>query len=152
MPFCIHCHRHVEHPCVDSNDPGPDDDWFVVVTGADVLRRPRYLRSLSQGALYIMEKEGLTARRMGVWMDERIHGYAGNIIWPDGTRFDRPAGLVIDAFNGDTSFRWIGDFLRFNHERPLRPAQNRVVDRLRVLDLAIQIARPDISSAEKEPL
>jgi hypothetical protein len=47
------------------------------------------------------------------------------------------------AFNDDDSFRWRSDFLRFAETEPKQPPQARVLNRLRLIDLAFRIAKPE---------
>lgn len=50
---------------------------------------------------------------------------------------------IDEAFNDDGSFRWLSDFLRFAEMEPRQRPQARVLDRLRLIDLALRIAKPE---------
>jgi hypothetical protein len=85
----------------------------------------------------------LSRREIPNWMADVIFGYDGAILNPDGTKFIISDTAIDDAFNNDESFRWLSAFLKFAELLPPKQKpQCRIYDRLRLIELALQIAYP----------
>ena len=84
-------------------------------------------------------------RKIPDWMATTIYLYDGLIVWPDGLPFLIPDTAIDDAFNDDGSFRWLSDFLKFAVRSPRQKPQRRILPRLRLIDLAFRIDKPDIA-------
>ena len=88
---------------------------------------------------------GLSRREIPNWMADVIFGFDGRILWPDLRDFPITDTLIDDAFNDDGSFRWFSDFIQFKDRFPKQRPQHRILHRLRVIDLAFRIDKPDIA-------
>lgn len=77
------------------------------------------------------------------WIADVIFRYEGQITWGNGDRFVIADTAIDHAFNEDGSFRWISDFLNFAETPPRQRPQDRVLARLRLIDLAFRIAYPE---------
>ncbi len=85
----------------------------------------------------------LPRRDIPNWIADHVFGFDGLIVWPTGLPFVLSDAAIDDAFNDDGSFRWLSDFLRFVQSPPRQRPQERILDRLRLLDLAFRIAKPE---------
>lgn len=85
---------------------------------------------------------GVSRRELLDLLADFIYGFEGTILWPNGGVFDVTDTLIDDAF-ADADGRWISDFLGFAEEAPRQRAQQRVVPRLRLLDLYFRIKHPE---------
>ncbi|WP_413207889.1 hypothetical protein [Rhodospirillum sp. A1_3_36] len=113
----------------------------ICVASDSVLGNRDRLRRVATGTVGL----GLSRREIPNWMADSIFGYEGVIQWPGGRPFPVPDTLIDDAFNNDGSFRWLSDFMRFAEVPPRQKPQARVLQRLRLLDLAFWIDKPDIA-------
>lgn len=138
MPLCVKCNRVVCRPCIPGTTGAGDKPKIIVARDLELLR-PSYFRRLAVATANLE----LPRRRIPDWMADVIYGYEGRILWPDGTAVVIPDNLIDDAFNNDGSFRWLSDFIRFAERMPRQAPQQRVVTRLRLLDLAFRIDLPD---------
>lgn len=95
----------------------------------------------------------LPRREVPNWMADIIFGYEGNILRLDGTQFIISDTAIDDAFNNDDSFRWFSGFVQFaDLQPPKQKPQCRIYNRLRLIELAFQIAYPDRMSRQPEML
>ena len=69
-----------------------------------------------------------------------IYGFEGLIVLPGGAPFEISDTAIDDAFNNDGSFRWLSDFVSFAVREPKQRPQKRVLQRLRLIDLAVRIS------------
>ncbi|HST36731.1 MAG TPA: hypothetical protein VLK25_08905 [Allosphingosinicella sp.] len=72
-------------------------------------------------------------------MADRIYGFEGEILDEDGRVFELDDEAIDHAFNNDGSFRWLSDFFRVTKEPPRQRAQRRVLQRLKLIYLALCI-------------
>jgi hypothetical protein len=86
-----------------------------------------------------MQKLNLSRRQIPDWMADRIYGFEGEILDEDGRPFELDDEAIDLAFNNDGSFRWLSDFFRVTKEPPRQRAQRRVVQRLKLIYLALCI-------------
>lgn len=138
MPYCIQCRQTVCQPC-RSLYSVPLERRRVVVASDAQLSRKSHVQRLAM-ATRALE---LPRREIPNWIADQVFGFEGMIVWPDGRVFDLSDTAIDKAFNDDGSFRWLSDFLRFAEEPPKQRPQSRVLDRLRLIDLAFRIAKPD---------
>ncbi|WP_069095564.1 hypothetical protein [Methyloligella halotolerans] len=85
---------------------------------------------------------GLSRREIPNWMADVIYGYRGLITWPGGKAFIVGDDDIDAVFNDDGSFRWLSDFVNFAERAPRQKPQERVIERLRLIDLAFRISDP----------
>lgn len=80
-------------------------------------------------------------RKLADWVAEVVAKYEGKIFWASGIEFKFDEMAIYDAFDmdKDPSQRWVGDFYKFAVRPPKQAAQDRVIDRLRFIDLAFRI-------------
>ncbi|MEM7777758.1 MAG: hypothetical protein AAF732_19380 [Pseudomonadota bacterium] len=111
----------------------------VIVAGdADLCRKSHFQRlAIATRALEY------TRREIPNVMADVIFGFDGKILRPDGRSFAIADDAIDLAFNDDGSFRWLSDFLRFAVEPPKQRPQERLIERLRLIDLAFRIACPE---------
>jgi len=138
MPYCIACRQTVCQPC-RSLQAVPIKDRRVVVASYAQLGRKSHVQRLAM-ATRALE---LPRRAIPDWIADQVYGFEGEILWPDGAPFVVTDTAIDEAFNDDGSFRWLSDFLRFADTEPRQRPQARVLDRLRLIDLAFRIAKPD---------
>ena len=144
MPYCAQCNFDVDRPCVPANDneAGPPP---IRVAGDWELARLVYFWRLAIATANLKAELCLSRRRFADWLAETIFFYEGPILLPDGRPFPIPDSLVDDVFGNDASFRWLSDFIRFAEKPPRQAPQRRVIERLRVISLAFQIAHPEVA-------
>ena len=137
MPYCLKCFRVVCRPC-ERLKPTPKNK-FVVVATDEQLRRPSHFQRLA-----IATKDlGLSRRKIPDWIADEIYSFEGKIMRYDGRLFLVDDHDIDLAFNDDGSFRWLSDFIMFANKPPQQSPQERVLTRLRLIDLAFRIAHPD---------
>ena len=142
MPLCVKCNRLVCRPCIRGTSHC-DGYRKIVVASDDALLNPVCFRRMAMATAALKEELSLTRRDIPDWIADAIYGYDGPVIWAHGGVFIVPDTAIDDAFNNDGSFRWLSSFVRFAEEPPRQAPQYRIVNRLRLIELAFQIARPD---------
>jgi len=135
MVICQYCRKDVCKPCLAV----PGKHRKVVVAGDDELARHSHFQRLAMATSAL----GRSRREVPNWMADTIFGFEGQMLWPDGTAFIVADDAIDLAFNDDGSFRWLSDFLRFAAAPPKQRPQERLITRLRLIDLAFRIAYPD---------
>jgi len=138
MPYCIACRQNVCQPC-QSLYSVPLESRRVVVASDGQLSRKSHVQRLAM----VTRALELPRRAIPDWIADQIFGFEGAIVWPDGRMFELTDTAIDEAFNDDGSFRWLSDFLQFAETEPKQRPQARVLGRLRLIDLAFRIARPD---------
>lgn len=112
------------------------DRVVVVASTNELCRRSHYMRLvIATRALPVSRRELINV------VADALYGYKGKIVWPSGQAFSIP--YVDDAFGSDGSFRWVSDFLRFAEEAPRQMPQQRIIARLRLIDLYFRIKYPE---------
>lgn len=137
MPYCSRCRRDVCKPCAIK--PGLCDQRYVTLARDDELLRRSHVRRLAI-ATRALE---LPRREIPNWMADVIYGYGGDIFWSGGKLFKLDNVDIDTVFNDDGSFRWISDFVRFAERWPAQTPQQRLLPRLRLIDLAFRISNPE---------
>lgn len=143
MPLCVKCKREVCNPCLRGSSLG--ERQRIVVASDDELTRLSCFRRMAMATASLVRSEGISRRRFPDWLADTIYGYEGEIVWAHGGAFTISDTAIDDAFNNDGSFRWLWGFVRFADETPRQAPQQRVLARLRLIELAFQIAKPDIA-------
>jgi hypothetical protein len=136
-PICNLCGHDVCKPCA-FKPANENSRTIIVASEAELCRRSHFQRlSMATRAL------GISRREIPNWMADVIFGFRGRIMWPDGKVFEVGDEDIDAAFNDDGSFRWLSDFLHFASVNPKQKPQERVIVRLRLIDLAFRIAYPE---------
>ena len=112
----------------------------IILTPDCVLRTRNAYGRMAGKAAEIIRLEGLSRRRFADWLVETVFGFEGRILWPDGTAFAGKDSLVDEVIGGDDSGRWVSALLALADAPPRQRPQKRIVERLRMIDLAFQIA------------
>lgn len=141
MPLCVKCNREVCSPCIRGTSHSGGRK-IVVATDSELSRKSYYWR-LAIATAALQKQLALSRREIPNWLADTIYGYHGKIEWPNGQEFNISDTAIDDAFNNDGSFRWLSDFVRMAETPPKQAPQYRVVVRLRLIDLAFKIVRPD---------
>ncbi|WP_193169957.1 hypothetical protein [Nisaea nitritireducens] len=124
--------------------PFGESQWRTIVVASDTeLRRRSYFRRMAMATRALIEELELSRRTFPDWVADVIYPYEGPILHPGGEPFTVIDTSVDDAFADDGSFRWLSGFVAFAETAPRQAPQWRVLDRLRLIDLAFKIARPD---------
>lgn len=142
MPLCVKCNRFVCRPCVRGTS-SQDNRPKVYVATDDELSCLSYFRRLAIACAALKAELSLARRDIPDWISDVIFAYEGRILWPHDGPFIVRDTAIDDAFNNDGSFRWLSDFLEFADRTPCQRPQYRVLTRLRLIDIAFRIARPD---------
>lgn len=142
MLLCVKCNRFVCRPCVRGASE-QDNRPKVYVATDDELSCLSYFRRLAIASAALKNELELSRREIPDWMAGAIFHYEGRILWTHDGPFLVRDTAIDDAFNNDGSFRWLTDFLGFAERMPRQRPQYRVLTRLRLIDLAFRIARPD---------
>ncbi len=135
MVYCIHCGRNVCRPCRSSCEADAGDAFAYIVLEDRELIDPVFATRL---AIRIAGRR-LPRRSVPDWLAHVIYLCETPILWPSGAPFEINDTLVDDAFK-DGSCRWLSEFTNLTRPKKRRP-QQRVVQRLRLLDLADRIDR-----------
>jgi hypothetical protein len=144
MPVCVKCNRDVCVPCVQKKTAAHPHRSIYVASDGELCRKS-YVRRLAVATVALLKELELSRRNFPNWMTDAIFGFDGEILWPHGAPFEVSDTAIDDAFNDDGSFRWISDFLRIADQPMKQAPQQRVLSRLRLIDLAFRIARPDVA-------
>ena len=129
--------RECFQPQAASSKLAPEKAIFVATNWE--LSRTWYFRRMAIATRAL----DLPRREIPNWMADVIFGHQGPILWQDGRVFKISDTAIDDAFGNDDSFRWLSSFVQFSFDNPPRQKpQNRIYKRLRLLDLAFQIAYP----------
>ena len=139
MPVCLKCDREVCHPCFPDLDGIGDD--FIKVAWDEELLNPVYVRRLAIATANL----GISRREIPNWIADVVFNCERAIIWPYVAEFRVTDTMIDDAFGNDGSFRWLSDFVKYQYKPLAQRPQRRVLDRLRLIDLAFKIARPDVA-------
>lgn len=142
MLLCVKCKRIVCSPCIRDKCV-PDHRPAVYVASDGELSSLSYFRRLAVASAALKDGLRLSRRDFPDWIADAIFGYEGQILWRHGGPFLVRDTAIDDAFNNDGSFRWLSGFLDFADVPPRQRPQYRVLARLRLIDLAFRIARPD---------
>lgn len=144
MPLCVKCNKEVCNPCV--RPPFGESNYRTIVVASDAeLRRRAYFRRMAMATRALMEELELSRRTFPDWLADVIYLYEGPVVLRGGNAFRVTDSAIDDAFGDDGSFRWLSDFVRFADTPPRQAPQWRVIERLRLIDLAFKIARPDVA-------
>lgn len=137
MLRCIRCNRSMAVPCMvaanDNHAPGT-----LVVACDHALSQKSFVRRLALA----LKASKLSRRKTLDWMADVIFlQHDTLIIWPDGRIFDVSDTDIDDLFGVDG--RWLSEFIKLADTDLKQRPQKRVLARLRLLDLAFKIARPE---------
>lgn len=135
MSNCTLCGRRLG-PCCTPKENRPAK--VVIVASDDELSRVSHFQRLAIATRAL----GLSRREIPNWMADAIYDYRGLITWPGGKAFVVGDDDIDAVFNDDGSFRWLSDFINFAEREPGQKPQQRVIERLRLIDLAFRISDP----------
>jgi hypothetical protein len=122
-------------PANDNAPPGR----IIVIPSDEILSRPATVRRLAVALGAI----GISRRRVPDFLCDVIFGNKLTVRYTDGFMFCK-CSFDVDTIFGEGSMRWISDFLKFAVTPPKQRAQTRTLHRLRVIALALLIARPEV--------
>lgn len=135
MIYCFYCKKDVCTPCQTK----PCANRVITVATDEELSRLSHFRRLAIASRAL----GLSRRQFPDWMADVIFGFEGEVKWPNDDVYDVEDEDIDAAFNDDGSFRWFSDFLMFAEIPPRQKPQGRILERLRLIDLAFRIAYPE---------
>ncbi len=140
MPICNACHKRYQTQCkhCQPNGDAAKPSEIVVATNEQLQRRS-HVQRLAIATLAL----GHSRRVMINVIADVLYHYHGDLFWPDGVPYDLPE--IDEVFGNDPTFRWVSAFLNFAVETPRQATQERVIERLRMIDLYFRIAHPDIA-------
>lgn len=144
MPQCQKCGDIVQRPCLFSvaNDNRRVIRSQINMTPNDTLRSTSY----AEGLAHIAKRQNKSRRAL---VESHINSIArfleyGEICNSAGVRIYDIEKLIEAAYGSDPSYRWMSDFLRYA-DCPMKQKPHwRVLPKLIILDLALQIQRPDL--------
>jgi len=135
MLFCSRCLKYIDTSCAVNLCPKRK---VILATNRELCRRSHFQRlAIASRAL------NLPRREFPNWMADTIFGFEGEFFSSEGDAFDVDDEDIDAAFNDDGSFRWLSDFLVFADLPPRQRPQWRIIERLRLIDLAFRIAHPE---------
>lgn len=140
--FCGKCMKKVPFPCGAANDNESNRNRVVAACADELMSRPRYWR-MAIALANLMDERTYSRRDILDWLAVTIFFYDGRIMNADGTLFDIPDTLIDDVF--EPSGRWISGFRKFAVEKPRQAPRVDILDKLQIIDLAFQIAYPQIA-------
>lgn len=109
----------------------------TVATNGQLQRKSHYRRlGIAYAALDVPRRSFPNV------LADTIYEFEGAITWINGMPFVLADNAVDDAFGGDGSFRWLSDFKRFVEIEPRQQPQDRIIPRLRLIDLYFRIKHP----------
>lgn len=82
---------------------------------------------------------GISRREVPNFIVDTVFNFNGPIIYPNGKPYEISDTWIDDAFRNDGSFRWLSDFVGFAGRPPMQTPQKRVLERLRLIDLAFRL-------------
>lgn len=103
----------------------------VHVASDDELCRISHVQRLAMSTVEI----GLSRRKLADEFALVIYGFEGQVLWPNGSLFEIKETLVDDVFASDPEFRWLSEFLTCSVRPPRQRPQQRILPRLRLIDL-----------------
>ncbi|MGH1351637.1 MAG: hypothetical protein ACRBBN_12655 [Methyloligellaceae bacterium] len=112
---------------------------IVTVASDQELSRKSHMRRLAIATKAL----GIPRREIPNWMADVIFNFSGDILWPSGEKFIVGDEDIDLSFNDEGSFRWFSDFMRFADVEPKQKPQERIIARLRLIDLSFRIAHPE---------
>lgn len=116
----------------------PDDGPRKVIVATDSqLRSQPYFQRLAIATAALP----FSRRRLIDEIADAIYEFEGDIVWPNGMKFEIPD--IDDVFGNEGSFRWVSDFIHFAQVTPRQHPQDRILPRLRVIDLYFRIKYPE---------
>jgi hypothetical protein len=108
----------------------------ITVASTDQLRDAAYQAGLRLAAA----RTGIGRRCWPAHIHIALHEYRGEIRWPGGARFPVPD---LHTTFPEVDQRWLGSFLAApTPGRPLR-LQERVIERIRLIDLYLRLRHPE---------
>lgn len=114
--------------------------WAVVHMPSDaVIREPETVQAIAAQVLRIWKERRLSRRRLIDWLAETIYFYDGAIINADGTAWLVEEIDVDEPWGRDETYSWAGELIQFATIMPKQKAHKRLVPRLRLFWLAVQI-------------
>ena len=126
----------------DNEKPAPDPFGrktdAVHVAPECVLSHLVYFSRLSIATANL----GMSRRKFADDIATTLFFFEGDMLWPDGTPLYLSDTCLDDAFGDDGSFRWLSEFIKRAHQPIQRRPQNRVIERLRLIDLYFKIKHP----------
>ena len=134
--YCSACGRAFRQTHEDELHRSP-----VIVLAAEYeLRRRETVHRLALG----LRALGLPRRDHADWFAATIFEFDGAIFTPDGRRFAPHDTYIDDALGNkddadDGSQRWISYFLKYADKPPRQRPHKRIIERLRMIDLALKI-------------
>lgn len=118
------------------NTAGVMDGKLVVASDRQLRRKSHFQRlAIATAALDVSRRELINV------IADVIYDFKGDIRWPEGDIYTLPD--IDDAFGEDGSFRWVSDFIRFAEASPRQHPQERIIERLRLIDLYFRIKHPE---------
>lgn len=122
---------------VECKPEASNDDFGIVraLSNRQLLRGEHY----QYLAKRLVDVPG-SSREVPNWIAKTIWEFPGTILGVDGNPFKPTAGEIDRAFGKDKTFRWIRSFRASAGTLPAQIPQERLLDRLRLIDLAFRVA------------
>jgi hypothetical protein len=95
--------------------------------------------SMQKLARFFASLDKMPRRDIPFWMVDRLSEWEGAIWDGDNLTIIFGPETVDQSFNDDGSFRWISDFLKFATNEPRQRAQNRIIERLRLMTASVAV-------------
>jgi hypothetical protein len=121
-----------------ANDNAPFDPAFIRLPADEKLCQPSSVRRLAVSYVAM----GFSRRSVLNYVSSQLFEFEGVAVTAGGRRFNTSDIDVDEVFrtDDDPSERWMSNFLGFATRPPTRGAQTRLIDRYRVLWLALAIS------------
>jgi hypothetical protein len=145
MPFCAKCRLTVATPCFSAS-ADQTKECVVVATDPELLRWCNFQRTAMA-----TKGLGLSRRDIANWITQALSSDGVRFVTAVGVPFEISDTAIDDAFRNDGSFRWLSDFTGFADRPPMQTPQQRILDRLRLIDLAFRVLLARDASANLPP-
>ncbi|OYU75726.1 MAG: hypothetical protein CFE32_13170 [Alphaproteobacteria bacterium PA3] len=104
-----------------------------------MLKEPDKAAALAKRFQERISSYSLSRRELSSWLVEKLYFFDGEALNADGTPYCICKIDLDEMLKDDSSYRWYGDFIKMATTKPKQPIQDRIIPRLRVIELALKI-------------
>lgn len=121
--------------------------YFVRMPTRDQVSEPDEVTRLAN----VLVGLRLARRALPDWIADQVYFFEGKLRCPETGRYLISEDFDVEqALSGDESHRWFSDFLKFAQTPPSQRAQARVVERLKLIHIAVSIHQEDMTPLDSK--